>query len=225
MPKHTKPPAEAMAAAPALMRKLGGFDETRIEHLEKLMQASALIADVHFSTFDHEGKIFKTGVLYRTYTTVHLAALNLFQREIAPAIAARQAEDTSKVPTTRVRNMVVDGVKIRSRYSKSIELVLMSEVISELPDTMTPAMTEIWSDSAPRPHYKIGLRPELNGSIDANELADNLDKLFLGHAGGHNGIEIFDCDLNDQDEEGAQVLASRAPRWPEGDLGLEPPKG
>jgi hypothetical protein len=52
-----------------------------------------------------------------------------------------------KVPTTAVRELVIDGVKIGSRYQKANELQALSEIVSDLPPALRKNIKDVFFDS------------------------------------------------------------------------------
>jgi hypothetical protein len=127
--------------------------------------------------------------------------------EVVEALARKYYfGDDEKVPTTTIRELIVAGVQITSRYQKAHELELMRTLIMALPPRLASAVRSIWCDSKANYCFSIVLRC-WNRTIA--ELIGNCIEETLRNVRpfGHNGIDIG------ADEKRASPSIYLDPKW------------
>jgi hypothetical protein len=124
-----------------------------------------------------------------------------FEPEVIAAAARRRGGDIDRVATTAVGDVDVRGVRLSSRYGKAHELNWMAEVVEALPERWRAHVVSIFCDSLARAYaVKVtGCRRQ-----EMDRLAEMLSRLFVAHAGGHNGVSLND---------GLHTGAFLNPRW------------
>jgi len=108
---------------------------------------------------------------------------------ILKQMAGPRGGDLEKVPTTPIRELVINGVSIDSRYQKADELEIMCGMILSLPGTMPDGIKQIWCDSKANNCYTVSLRKW--DQMTAEQCATLIHDYAMEHPPyGHNGIEV-----------------------------------
>jgi hypothetical protein len=124
-----------------------------------------------------------------------------FEPEVIAAVARRRGGDIGRAQTTAVGEVEVLGVQLSSRFGKAHELNWMAEVVHALPERWRPYVISIFCDSLARAYSVKVARCRRQ---DMDRLAEMLSRLFVTHAGGHNGVSLND---------GLHTGAFLNPRW------------
>lgn len=128
------------------------------------------------------------------------APVDVVPRHEPEVIAAgvRKRGSGEKVPTTGISELLVTGVRLRSRYGKAHELECMARMVMAVRPPCRHLIESIWCDSKAmvlyEVHFKEGVTPRT-----ADAILDELEEA----SGGHNGIGVsgvYTCD--------------REPNWP-----------
>jgi hypothetical protein len=110
--------------------------------------------------------------------------------EVIEALARKHYYgDDEKVPTTTIRELMVAGVTITSRYQKAHELELMRALILGLPPRLAEAVKSIWCDS--KATYCFSIMLHCWNQTTADVISTSIEKnLHSARPFGHNGIDI-----------------------------------
>lgn len=106
------------------------------------------------------------------------------EAEVIKAGAKRYWGDEEKVPTTAVKQAIVSGVSLDSRYNKAAELEEMARMVAEVPMRLRPKLRSIFCDSKAGSAYIVHVSSE-----DADE-AEHIARQLENATKGHNGIEV-----------------------------------
>ena len=90
--------------------------------------------------------------------------------------------------------VIVDGIKVTSRYQKEAEFRLMASVLSSLPRQLRRKIKSMDCNSQHTNDYDVSLRPG-HTSEDVRAINNALHQLFVQQAGGHNGLCVEGKDL------------------------------
>ena len=109
-----------------------------------------------------------------------------FEPEVIEAAARKRFHgDDERVATTSIKEVMVDGVKIGSRYGKAHELALVATVLSEMPQEECVKVRRVWCDSK---HHTYRL-------VTASKTAlQHFANGMIRHNAGYN--EIYTSDIN-----------------------------
>jgi hypothetical protein len=119
--------------------------------------------------------------------------------EVIEALARKHhCGDDEKVPTTTIRELMVAGVTITSRYQKAHEMELMRALILGLPPRLAEAVKSIWCDSKAGCCYSVVLRERFSSPAVFSSAAEIIGAclettLKSMRPFGHNGIDISDA--------------------------------
>lgn len=110
-----------------------------------------------------------------------------FEPEVIKAAVDKRLDgDDEKIATTALKELVVEGVKISSRYDKAHEYDVLSRVVQEMPKDLRWLVQEVFCDSKATCTYSVTLRQW--DFVD--EVAKYFNAALLEHNGGHNGIDL-----------------------------------
>lgn len=93
-----------------------------------------------------------------------------------------------KVATTALKNAVVGGVDLSSRYGKAAELELMAKVVMALLPSDRSMLETIFCDSKATCSFSVTMTPAPEAEV--RRVAERLESLLLDINGGHNGIDV-----------------------------------
>ena len=113
-----------------------------------------------------------------------------FEPEVIEATARKlYFGNTDKVATTSISVLVIDGVKITSRYNDADEFELMREMILSLPPMTRAQIKTIFCDSQATACFSVQLRCWINAK-SATHIGQKLEAAVIARNGGHNGITV-----------------------------------
>lgn len=108
------------------------------------------------------------------------------------AAAVRRRRDTDKIPTTSLKNLIVDGVQISSRYRDADELDRMAQMVMALLPGLRALVVSVFCDTKASHSYELITRPCNPG--DLASIAKATSAACLRLAGGHNDIVVHSSD-------------------------------
>jgi hypothetical protein len=109
---------------------------------------------------------------------------------LAARARRRVGLDPDKLPDSALRELVVDGVTIESRYRRADEFDQMQKMVSDLPPDVRGKIATVFCDSQFGDSYKVELRSTATRA-DAVVIGEALDlALVTGESRGHNGINV-----------------------------------
>jgi hypothetical protein len=112
-----------------------------------------------------------------------------FEPEVVEAHARKHWHgDTEKVPDTPLKNPVVDGVTLISRYSKAHELEKMAEMLQGVSPDLRRFIESIFCDSKATNYYVVEAR--LTSKAEAEKMLQQLEVVCMQKHHGHNGITV-----------------------------------
>jgi len=113
-----------------------------------------------------------------------------FEPEVIEATARKLFNgNKEKVATTRLNHLMVEGIKLSSRYDKAHELEEMGRMVMAVPERLRASIFSIWCDSKCGRCYTVELIAAL-WLRSAEELATFLTR----GSSGHDGMRINYCD-------------------------------
>ena len=108
--------------------------------------------------------------------------------EVVSAASRPWGGDAEKVATTALKNAVVGGVDLSSRYGKAAELELMAKVVMGLRPAERNMLEAIFCDSKATSSFSVTMAPA--PEADVRLVAERVQSLLFDLSGGHNGIDV-----------------------------------